>query len=248
MEITKGILIEGLSLFIKKQNTLIFSDIHIGYEQSLQKQGIFIPIKAYDEMMIKTEKTINKMISGKNIIKKIIINGDILHSFSKISLDEKRLLKDFMNMLRSYAEVSIIRGNHDKSLSFILPDITIYTEIILKDILITHGDSINKHSNDKNIKTIIIGHEHPAIAIGNNARAEKFKCFLKGAYKGKGLIVMPSSNMIFEGSDVLKEKLLSPYLKNVDNFEIFLIEDKVYDFGTIKSLINKMTGLSASQN
>ena len=196
MELIKDIIAQDLFLYLKKYQALIISDIHIGYEESLQKHGILVPIKAYHDLIINTEKSINKLLSKKHQIKKIIINGDLLHNFSKIDRDEKKLLERFIDLLRSYGDINVIRGNHDKTLSFILPNINILTEIVFGDILITHGDKINKHSEDKNIKTIIIGHEHPAVSIGTDIRTEKFKCYLKGHYKKKTLIVMPSSNML----------------------------------------------------
>ena len=103
----------------------------------------------------------------------------------------------------------------------------------MDDILITHGHKINR----KKAKTIVIGHEHPAIGFRRQGRIEKFKCFLRGKYKKQDLIVMPSFCLATEGSDVTKEKLLSPYLKQkLDNFEVFVVADKVYGFGKIKNL------------
>jgi len=55
--------------------------------------------------------------------------------------------------------------------------------IKFKEIFICHGDSVD-FSFDK-IKTIVIGHEHPAITIKEYPRDEKYKCFLIGNYKKK---------------------------------------------------------------
>jgi len=85
--------------------------------------------------------------------------------------------------------------------------------------------------------TIIIGHEHPAVCLRKGARQEKFKCFLKGKYKKNKLIVMPSFCLTAQGTDIQKEKLLSPYLhQKLDNFEVFVVGDKIYDFGKLKNL------------
>jgi uncharacterized protein len=101
------------------------------------------------------------------------------------------------------------------------------------------------------IKTIIISHEHPAIKLRTKLRAETYKCFLVGKYKieGKGqkenkrnklvdLIVMPSFNLATEGTDILTEKLLSPFLnQNISNFEVFVTDkDEILDFGKLKDL------------
>ena len=52
--------------------------------------------------------------------------------------------------------------------------------------------------------------------------------------------LMPSSNTLIEGSDVLKEKLLTPYITDINGFEIFAIADQIYDFGKISRLRKKL--------
>ncbi len=47
---------------------------------------------------------------------------------------------------------------------------------------------------------------------------------------------MPSFNFVTEGTDVLQEKLLSPFIKNIYDFKAYVIGDKVYDFGRIGKL------------
>ena len=81
------------------------------------------------------------------------------------------------------------------------------------------------------------GHEHPAIGIQENARTERFKCFLVGTFKRKKLIVLPSFNLVVEGTDVLKQKKISPFLQgNIKNFDCYIIADKVYKPIKLKEL------------
>lgn len=95
------------------------------------------------------------------------------------------------------------------------------------------------------IKTIIIGHEHPAIALTERGRTERFKCHLKGKWKnGKkqtyNLLVMPSLNPLIEGSNVLAQLPQSPFLKTVKDLEAFVVEgDEVYAFGNVDGIIEK---------
>ena len=104
-------------------------------------------------------------------------------------------------------------------------------------ILCLHGDKIPNKDMLKDVSTIIMGHEHPAVSIKDGPRAETFKCFLLGKWKRKNLIVLPSFNLVTEGTDILKEKLLSPLLKNnVRKMKAVVVADKLYDFSTIKNL------------
>jgi Predicted ICC-like phosphoesterases len=45
LELTKGILIaEDLpALYVKHANSVVMSDVHIGYEEEMSRKGIYIP-------------------------------------------------------------------------------------------------------------------------------------------------------------------------------------------------------------
>ncbi len=230
MNLTKDIEIIDLSLYLKKYKILIISDLHIGFEEALNKQGVFIPRLKFKRMLERL-----KNITSKLKIEKIIINGDLKHEFGKISEQEWNDTLKFIDSLKAY-EIILVKGNHDTILEPIAKkrNIKIVDYYKIDDILILHGDEIVE---DKEIKTIIIGHEHPAISFPSR-KDEKFKCFLLGKYKNKDLIVMPSMNLVTEGIDITKDKLLSPFLKDISNFKIYIIEDKVYDFGVLKNIKN----------
>ena len=106
--------------------------------------------------------------------------------------------------------------------------------------MVMHGDKIPDNWDDIKDKNIIIGHEHPAVGVRSGERMEKIKCFLSGYFRDKKMIVLPSFNFITEGSDVLNEKLLSPFLKeaNWGELEIFGVENfETFYFGKIKNLL-----------
>jgi hypothetical protein len=274
--------VRELCLVINRK-ILVISDIHIGYEEALNRQGFLIPRMQFRDIVQRLERII-----GKNKFKIIIVNGDLKHEFRRISEQEWRqtsLLLDFMS--KHSEKIVLIKGNHDNILGPIASKkkLDIVDYFVTGDILILHGNkeikaeklkkiknstlkeraclgcyddlrhggvfeqkknergqtaTLRKQYSFSRIKTIIIGHEHPAISIQEGMRAEKFKCFLFGKYKGKNLIVMPSFNPIIEGTDVRKEKLLSPYIKNIDEFRAVVITDEgtALDFGKIKGLKN----------
>ena len=100
------------------------------------------------------------------------------------------------------------------------------------DITIIHGNKLI----DIKTKVIIIGHEHPAITIKDEVRTETYKCFLKGKYKNKTLIILPSFSLVSPGHDVLKSNNHTPYIHNIESFNIYVVEDKIYNFGKVKNL------------
>ena len=143
-------------------------------------------------------------------------------------------------LLEKCGNIILVRGNHDTILGPIANkrDIAVKDYELVNDILVCHGDKIPKKEALAKAKTIMIGHEHPAVSLREGSRAEKFKCFLKGKWNGKGIIVMPSFNMAVEGSDVLKEELLSPFLSDISGFEVLVAggNGETLDFGTVKKL------------
>ncbi len=227
MQIVKEIRIQDLALFYK--DVLILSDLHIGYEEALNKQGILIPRLTFQQLY----KKISELL--KLNPKTIIINGDLKHEFGSISRQEWKQTSKILELLTANSrKVILIKGNHDKILEPLVKDFDIGIKDFHKigNILITHGDKIVKEKAD----IIVIGHEHPCISFKERPE-EKFKCFLKGKYRNSILIVQPSCNLVAEGSDVTKEKLLSPYLKNISGFEVYIPkDDEVLYFGKLENI------------
>ncbi len=264
MKIAKDIEMVDLALYVK--GTLVISDTHIGYEEAMNKDGIFVPRFQFKEIIIRLESIFKKLKNKK--IETIIVNGDVKHEFGRISDQEWRhtlMLLDFLG--RHCKEIILIKGNHDtvlgpiaekrkvKVLDYYLIDrekpikkASLKTKSSLKTkknkelkkILIIHGDKIPDKKVLEETDTIIIGHEHPAVAVKDISRVETFKAYLKGEWKCKTLIVQPSFNLVTEGTNILNEEILSPFLKqDLKEFDVFIVADKVYEFGKLRNLYTK---------
>jgi len=235
MEILKGIGIRDLALWVKPY--LIIGDIHIGYEEALNKQGILIPRFQFKEV-IQRLKRILKGIKPEAII----INGDLKHEFGTISEQEWRHTLQLLDFLSLHCKnIVLVKGNHDTVLGPIAAkrkvSIVDYFNIENKHgkTLVIHGDRMI--GDISQYKAIVTGHEHPAVSLKEGPRAELVKCFLVGKYKRKDLIVMPSFNLVAEGHDILKERLYNPFIENLGSMEVYVVADKVYPFGKVKGLM-----------
>ncbi len=234
MEILKNLEIKDLCLYLKKEKILIIVDIHIGYEEALSKEGVLVPRFQFKDTLERLEKIFSKIE-----VNKIIINGDLKHEFGTISESEWRDTLKLLDFLDKYCEeIILIKGNHDTILGPIADkrNVKILDYFKVNEYFICHGDRLFSNKEFLDTKILIIGHEHTAISIRDGTRVEMFKCFLKGRFKDKDLIAMPSFNLILEGADVLKERLFSPFLKDVNDFRVFVISKKIYDFGKIRDL------------
>lgn len=234
-QILPGISIVDLGLLIDE--TLIIGDIHVGYEEALNKQGIFVPrMQAAD-----IKKRLSAVVEAAKP-KRVILNGDVKHEFGTISNQEWRDALMILDYCASVGgKVTLVKGNHDTILGPIAEkrNVDLVDHVTLRngEIYICHGHTIPDNADFKNAKIVIIGHEHPAVSIRDTVRAETYKCFLLGTYKRKTLVVMPSFNLVTDGTDVLQEQLLSPFLhQNLRDFEVWIAGDRTYHFGKIKNL------------
>ena len=169
MKIIDGINAVQLGLYFNE--TLVISDIHIGYEEALNKQGILIPRFQFKEIIKGFDKLFDGLMGEK--VKRIIINGDLKHEFGKISETEWRhTLRLLDYLLKKCPEIILLKGNHDTILGPIAKKrgIEIKEHEIIGDKLIIHGDKIPPANVLKKIKTIIIGHEHPAVSLKQGPR------------------------------------------------------------------------------
>lgn len=235
MRLLKGF--EAVDLALLTQDCLIIADIHIGFEEALNKQGVLMPRQHFPDLMKRMEAILEKVKDRK--LKHIIIAGDLKHEFGTISDQEWRHVLKFLDFLSRHCErVILIRGNHDTILGPIAEkrDIEVHDHFTLDGgkILITHGDKLPDETLLKEAKTIIIGHEHPSVALRQGARVERYKAFFLGSYKRKRLIVLPSLNLMTEGANLMGENTLSPFLKqDIEGFKVFIVEDEIYPFGTL---------------
>ncbi|MEM0360673.1 MAG: metallophosphoesterase [Candidatus Diapherotrites archaeon] len=228
----------GLGLFFEREGILAIADLHLGYEEMLNSQGIFLPRTNFE----KVKETLEGMFKELPELNMIVILGDLKHEFGFISRQEWREVIEMLQFLQGKAKkIALLKGNHDKILGPLVKweRLKIREELYITSagVLFLHGDKLSHSAEFKKAKTIIIGHEHPAIALRDGVKSEMFKCFLKGKFKEKKLIVLPSLDMISIGTNILREKPLSPFLQgNLSDFECWLVEDKAYYFGKLKEL------------
>lgn len=239
MEIISGIELIDLCLYFRKEKLLVLGDVHFGYEENLNKRGVMIPRHQFVEVMKKIENII------KNLeIDFVVFNGDIKHEFGTISETEWRHSIRLLDLLLKHSKkVIFIKGNHDKILGPIAKkrNVEVAKYYTAGESYICHGHKIPDDKDYLSAKNVIVGHEHPAVTLNKDGRSETFKCFLKGKFEGNNLVVMPSFNLVTEGTNVLKDKLLSPFLnklgKKILGFDAYLVSDgTVYPFGKLKNL------------
>jgi len=228
---------EIMDLALILDNYMVISDLHLGYEQSLNAEGIMVPKFQYPLIKARMAEIIER-----SPCQRIIVNGDLKHEFGRISRQEWNEALNFLEFLEEhFKEIILLKGNHDNFTRFIADktNLAVHDSFSLGNYRIMHGHKIPTDLAREEGKTIIIGHEHPCIGLRSGERVEKIKCFLKSKYQGFNLIVMPSFNFVTEGSDILQEKPLSPFLKGnlKEKMEVIGVENfEIFPFGDIKNI------------
>ena len=231
-----GLSIIDLGLYLEKEKILVFSDFHLGYEEAMARSGVLIPRYQFKDTEERLKKIFEK-INGK--LNAIVITGDLKHEFGTINRQEWRDVNAILNLFNEYTnKIILLKGNHDPLLPSIAKrkGLTIKKTYKIKNKLMMHGDILPE--KDVKQEVIIIGHEHPAISLSDGITTEKVKAFITGKWKDKTIIVLPSFNLVTEGTNIISDRLLSPFLKDVKDFEAYAVPefDKVLYFGKIKDL------------
>ena len=97
-----------LGLYLTKEQILVFSDFHLGYEEALQRRGVLIPRFQFKDTLKRLEQIFVDCKKKKYVIKKIIINGDLKHEFGKISDQEWREILKLIDFLLEHCSQLII--------------------------------------------------------------------------------------------------------------------------------------------
>ena len=85
--------IVDLALHLEEENYLVIADLHLGYEEMLNKQGVLMPRINFRDIKERLER---RVFSKLKKLDKIIINGDLKHEFGTISEQEwSEVLIDF---------------------------------------------------------------------------------------------------------------------------------------------------------
>ncbi|NCN65133.1 MAG: phosphoesterase [Candidatus Altiarchaeum hamiconexum] len=233
-----------IDMALQIDENLIIADLHLGYENALISEGILIPKFQYKKIIKRLEEIFQKANSYHKI-KRLIINGDLKHEFGRKSRQEYKETSELINFLRHYTgEIVLIRGNHDNFIKGMAESLNVKfcENFAVKNFFILHGDKIPKGFDDlAENKTVVIAHRHPCVGLRTSERTEKMKCFLKGKFGDKNLIVIPAFNFITEGTDVLQGNLLSQFLntESIENSDVFGVENfETFHFGTVRDLLN----------
>ncbi len=207
-----------------QKKNLIITDIHLGFENALKSNEIFIG----------KNSTINEMIQEVSEIidlekpDSVILLGDIKSSIKNITKNEWDEVPLFFKEIRKKCDIMLIPGNHDSNIQKLVPNnISMISSIgmVEENVLLTHGH-VMPSENFSHIDKIIMGHIHPVFfqedSIMNGQRVwvslktEKQKIFPSKSGELE-IIIVPSFNRYFYATQKrYYKKSISPIIERLE--------------------------------
>ena len=144
------------------ERVLVISDLHIGWEVALAKEGFHIPSQTPRFL-----KRLRRLIMTQKPTR-LIVTGDVKHTIARIEMEEWRDVPSFFEQLSQIvSKIQVIPGNHDGNLEPLLPeniDILPSTGIIFGDTGLFHGHTRPPPEMLK-CRSLIMGHVHPVVTF-----------------------------------------------------------------------------------
>lgn len=231
----------GKCLVVKEngKRILVIGDLHLGYEEMLNRSGVFVSRKMFEEMISELDRVFLK--AGK--VDSVILLGDVKQNFGSIMKQEWQDVNGLFDYLEDKIgrgkEIVIVKGNHDT----IIKPIAEKRGVDVKDFYVVgkfcflHGDKSFEVIYDKKITHWIMGHGHPAVKLSDGLKIEKYKCFLVGKFKGREIVIVPSFFEYNEGSDPRENDLGLAWKFDLEKFNVKAIQGlEVLDFGALRKL------------
>jgi len=199
---------------------LAVADLHIGFEEKFKAGGVKLRTSAQNMLNEISE------ICEKQTVDEIIILGDVKFTIGRASALERKEIPPFLEQLSRLAKTTVIAGNHDGSLSNLLPrGVTLHPEpyMVVEDLCLLHGHTLLPDLPN-NVTKVVMGHIHPTYLKEGSVMVGKHVWLLLKVNrealltKQKGVIeicVLPPFNqeLSFEGFASRSGKIISPILK-----------------------------------
>lgn len=206
-----------------RKKNLIVTDIHIGFENTLASNEIFIGKNT------SINETIEELSSVIDLEKpdSLILLGDIKSSIKNISKNEWDEVPLFFNKIKQKCDIILIPGNHDANIQRLVPEnISMISSMgmVEENILLTHGHTMPSE-NFSHVDKIIMGHVHPVFfqedSVLNGQRVwVSIKTEKQNIFPNKlgdiEITIIPSFNKYFYATHKKKyKKSISPIIEKI---------------------------------
>jgi putative SbcD/Mre11-related phosphoesterase len=190
------------AVFLENEGVLAIADLHLGYAWAHRFNGQMLPLHNADFLIGRVSDLIQTYIP-----KRVVLLGDILHQAVPITAVEKDF-SELVQLINASALLTLVRGNHDKKLATFIKKCQLPVQLEAQaesgDSLFIHGDIAP--TNIEDFKLVLMGHEHPAISLGDGvSTSARFPCFLLS----ERVLVLPAFSLYAAGTSFRSHRFMS---------------------------------------
>lgn len=225
--------------------TIVVADLHLGYED---RQAGSSGLVTDTSTVVDRIGSLIRRAQEASPIERVVLAGDVIDDFSLKSVARRVEITRALARLGRDRDLVLIKGNHDTMLPTLKTGLAVRDSFLDGNVLIAHGDraleAVAPGSDLRSAETIVIGHEHPVLALSDGLRLERFKCFVRvphvtTPYGIKEVIVMPSAHPDVLGTDV-GIRFRSPVLEGrFPQAEAIVVGDPPRSFGSLGALFTQ---------
>jgi putative SbcD/Mre11-related phosphoesterase len=181
------------ALIIPEINTAIIADVHLGYSWAQRRRGELGPLA--------DSRARQKLLDLCNEIqpKRIVFLGDLVHA-PRPCEPERMWVEETLNELSSHAELTAVRGNHDRAFAreFGHLKVRCIETWSCNGVTAAHGDRLAFTLPENH--TLVLGHLHPCLGVKDASGAgRKLPLFLVT----QCCIVLPAFSPFARGYDLI---------------------------------------------
>ncbi len=236
LDIMPGVRLSNDRCLILDDSTMIISDLHLGYESSLESEGVHLP--RINTLGIR--ESLHRCLD-RHEPDTVVILGDVKHDFRRPDGECRRDIMSILELIAETARPLLVRGNHDNYLQNVIAG----SRFEMHDSLDIAGFRLEHGHEDSGVRPVVIGHEHPSLRIRDATGASvKLPCFLWS--ERAGVIVIPSFSRFSGGNDIGLSGggFMSPALAEVGSEELevcALSEIGLLPLGSLDPLLFRQT-------
>jgi len=191
------------------ERVLAVADLHLGYAWAHRLSGQLMPITPPTDTLARL-----KELQQDYRPKEIVVLGDIVHRAVALASLEKEM-RELIEILSAQSQLTLLVGNHDRQLQEVSKQWALPIELAesreVGGHLLVHGD--RAIAGRQRSQRIIMGHEHPAISIGDGVTtSQKCPCFLIS----ESVIVLPAFSNWAAGTNIRAYEMMSETARAAD--------------------------------
>lgn len=189
-----------------EERVLAVADLHLGYAWAHRLSGQLMPIPPTNDTLARIA-ALQRDYSPSEIV----MVGDIVHRAMALSVLEEEI-RELIEALSAASQLTFLAGNHDRHLAKILqqwnlPMALAESRLVGRNLLV-HGDKAVAAPPGQRL---VMGHEHPAISIGDGVTtSHKCPCFLVS----ESVVVLPAFSCWAAGTNMRAYELMSDVARN----------------------------------